>query len=219
MKSKINALINGIGDWLFPPKCPFCTAVGDTDEICHQCKNTLPWESQPTFTLGKLSCAASLSYENLVRESIHRFKFQGCRYLAKPFGQLMAQTAVAAYPDGFDVVTWAPVSKKRLRHRGYDQSHLLAQEMCKLWDTTPQRLIHKHTHTVAQSRLNDTAARRGNVIGVYEAADTSAVAGKRVLLVDDIATTGATLQECARVLELAGAREVLCVVFAKTQKK
>lgn len=218
-QSKVKQLLIAIGDWLFPPKCPFCQMVQDGYGICPLCQKTLPWESQPLQTMGKLPCAASLRYEGLVRESIHRFKFHGARYLAKPMGELMAQTVVEAYPDGFDVVTWAPVSNKRHHDRGYDQSHLLAKEMCAVWDTVPQKLLHKHTHTPAQSGLTDGAARRGNVLGVYGLCKDVDVTGKRVLLVDDIATTGSTLAECARVLEVAGAKEVMCIALAKTHKE
>ncbi|WP_409967873.1 ComF family protein [Bengtsoniella intestinalis] len=216
---KLTLLWTAMVDWLFPPKCPFCQQVQEAQGVCPVCQKTLPWEPQPLQTMGKLSCASALRYEGLVRESVHRLKFRGARYLAKPMGALMAQTVVESYPDGFDVVSWAPVSNKRRRHRGYDQGQLLAKEMCALWDVVPQKLLQKHTHTPAQSGITDSAARRGNVLGVYGLCKDINVAGKRILLVDDVATTGSTLQECARVLEEAGAKQVLCITLAKTHKR
>lgn len=215
----VNLVIEAVALWLFPPKCPFCQKVLDAPGLCPTCEKHLPWEDKGLQPLGKLSCAAPLAYDGLVRESLHRFKFYGARYLATPFAQLMAHCAAEAYPDGFDLVSWAPVSKKRRRKRGYDQSYLLAKELCALWDTVPQSTLYKHTDTVAQSSLDDHAARRGNVLGVYEALADTHVEGKRILLVDDIVTTGSTIGECARVLELAGAKEVVCIVLARTHKK
>ncbi len=219
MMTLLKSIAQRMDWWLFPPKCPFCQQVLEAPGLCPSCKVSLPWEEVVRQDLGKLPCAAVFRYEGLVRESLHRFKFQGARYLDKPMGKLMAQCVVEAYPDGFDVVTWAPVSKKRRRKRGYDQSYLLAKALCAQWDTVPQSLLRKHTHTAAQSSLADAAGRRGNVLGVYEAVEGVSMAGKRVLLVDDIATTGSTLGECARTLELAGAKEVLCIVLAKTHGK
>lgn len=110
-----------------------------------------------------------------------------------------------------------PVSRKRLRKRGYDQAELLARTACRLWDTEPVRLLNKTADNPAQSGISDAAARRANVLGVYETCGDPA--GKRVLLIDDICTTGATLSECARVLKDAGAESVVCAAVAKTREK
>jgi predicted amidophosphoribosyltransferase len=85
-----------------------------------------------------------------------------------------------------------------------------------MWDTTPVRLLNKTVNNPAQSGLNDAAARRANVQGVYQPADPAATKCKRILLIDDICTTGATLSECARVLREAGAEEVVCATVALT---
>ena len=92
----------------------------------------------------------------------------------------------------------------------------MTRSACRLWDTKPVRLLKKTTDNPAQSGIHDAAARRANVLGVYEA--VGGVAGKRILLVDDVCTTGATLTECIRVLEDAGAAEVACVVIARTRQ-
>ena len=211
-------MISALLDWIFPPKCPFCNNVFESSVICPQCLKDLPWipTAQVVLTIDSLLCASPLWYEEPVRSSIHRFKFKGGRFLAPQFATLMAECAAAEFSGAFDTVTWAPVSRKRLRKRGYDQSELLANEMCKLWSTTPQRLLVKHTHTRAQSSLADGAARHGNVAGVYRIAPNAQVLGQRILLVDDICTTGSTLNECARILLLGGAKEVMCVTLAKT---
>ena len=116
-------------------------------------------------------------------------------------------------------MTWVPVSKKRLRQRGYDQAELLARMACHLWDTKPERLLTKIVENPAQSTLTEPAARRANVLGVYELVRGAEVCGKRILLIDDICTTGATLAECARVLQFAGAESVVCCTVAHAREQ
>lgn len=207
-------------DLLFPPKCPFCGRVWEHGGICPQCEKALPWtaENDDCWDFpGGLRCAAPLWYEDLAREGILRFKFQGASASAESLGELLARCAAEQFSGEFDTVAWVPVSKKRLRKRGYDQAELLARAACRLWDTEPARLLNKPVDNPAQSGISDVAARRANVLGVYEPCGDAA--GKRVLLIDDICTTGATLSECARVLKDTGVESVVSVTVAKTREK
>ena len=111
-----------------------------------------------------------------------------------------------------------PVSRQRLRKRGYDQARYLCASLCVDWHTEPQETLRKVRDNPAQSGLEDAAARRANVLGVYEAVKPEKIAGKRFLLVDDICTTGSTLGECVRVLKAAGAAEVVCLTLAVTRE-
>lgn len=202
-------------DFLFPQKCPFCGKVLDIPGICPKCQKNLPWTEGDDGLRegpGGLRCAAPLWYEGAVRESILRFKFQGVSSAAEPLGALIAQCAAERFSGEFDVVSWVPVSRKRLRQRGYDQAELLARAACRLWDTVPEGLLTKIVDNPAQSGIQDAAARRANVLGVYETA--TEVRGRRVLLIDDICTTGSTLSECVRVLRDAGAEDVPCAAVA-----
>ena len=153
-----------------------------------------------------------------MREAILAFKFKGKLEALDCFGSLMAQTAAEAFSGEFDAVTWAPVSRKRLRQRGYDQARLLCASLCVDWHVEPQETLRKVRDNPAQSGLEDAAARRANVLGVYEAVRPADIAGKRFLLVDDILTTGATLGECVRVLKAAGAADVVCLTLAATRE-
>ena len=209
-------------DLLFPPRCPFCGALTEKGEdICARCRAKLPWiEGKHSLReLGRFPCAAPLWYEDLVRQGMLRLKFHGGAWAARALGALVAQCAAEHFGGEFDIVTWVPVSAKRLRKRGYDQSRLLAQSACRLWDTKPQALLRKLSDNPPQSSLADEAARRANVLGMYTVTNPAAVAGKRILLIDDICTTGATLRECARVLESAGAQSVVCATVAMTPLK
>ena len=205
---------------LFPPKCPFCGKIQETTGICPNCEKDLPWIPGAEALRegpGGLRCAGAVWYEKAVRDALLRLKFQGASEIAEPLGELVARCAAEQFGGEFDTVTWVPVSRKRLRRRGYDQAELLARSACRLWETEPVRLLEKTADNPAQSGIRDAAARRANVLGVYEAVGD--VTGKRVLLIDDICTSGATLTECVRVLENAGAERVVCVAAALARKE
>ena len=209
-------LLDRILDLLFPPKCPFCYKVQEREGVCSACRASLPYREVPLWKgPDGLRCAAPLRYEGVVREAMLRMKFRGAQGAASPMGEMIAQCAAEEFGGEFDIVTWVPVSRKRLRKRGFDQSELLCRAACRVWEISPERLLHKIMDTPPQSGLKDAAARRANVLGVYEAADPTVIRGRRVLLVDDICTTGATLAECVRVLRHAGAEDVVCVVLAR----
>lgn len=122
------------------------------------------------------------------------------------------------YSGEFDTVTWVPVSRKRLRQRGFDQSRLLAASLCVDWHVAPVETLRKAVDNPAQSGLTDAEHRRANVLGVYEALPEN-VRDKRLLLIDDIVTTGSTLTECVRVLREAGAADVVCLTLARTEEE
>lgn len=202
-------------DLLFPPKCPFCRKVQDAPGMCPACETSLPWtdEAHSLRTLrGGLLCAAPLWYEDSVREAILRFKFHGGVSAAGPLGELIAQAAAERLSGEFDAVTWVPVSAKRLRQRGYDQALLLAENACKLWGVEPERLLRKIRDNPAQSSLDSAEDRWKNTEGVYEAQGEPA--GKRILLIDDVCSTGSTLVSSAGVLLEAGAAGVVCTAAA-----
>lgn len=215
MKRLVTALL----DLLFPQKCPFCGKLTEGTAVCGTCRQALPWTVGGDILWegpGGVRCAAPLWYQDKVREGLLRFKFQGGSAAAEPLGELVAQCAAEELSGAFDTVTWVPVSRKRLRERGYDQAELLARAACRLWDTEPVRLLKKTVHTPAQSGLEEATARRANVLGAYEVCCGAAVRDRQILLVDDICTTGATLAECVRVLKDAGAGAVVCAAVART---
>ena len=202
-------------DLLFPPKCPFCRKVLDTPGVCPDCLKTLPWidDAHAVRELEPgLLCAAPLWYTGSVREGLRRFKFHNAVGAAGPMGGLLAQCAAEHFSGRFDTVTWAPVSARRLRRRGYDQARLLAEHACALWGVKPVCLLRKIRDNPAQSSLDSAGLRWRNTRRVYRPAGDCE--GRRILLIDDICTTGATLSACAGVLRAAGAAEVVCAAVA-----
>jgi len=200
-------------DLFFPPKCAVC-GRGGVHGVCEKCEKSLPRAEKPLREGAFGKCAVPLRYEGAVREALLRFKFRGAQSAAEGFGQLLAQCAAEELSGEFDAVTWVPVSKKRLAERGYDQSYLLAKACAKAWGIEPAAMLEKIRDNPPQSGLG-AAERRGNVVGVYRARNGNMIRNTRILLIDDILTTGSTLSECARVLRDAGAAGVVCACAAE----
>lgn len=208
-------------DLLFPRKCPFCRGLLAEPEspVCPGCQPKLPWltgrgrERRVDFTAG---CLSPLAYRDGVPEAVRRYKFGGVRACCAPFALLMAQCA-ADHALEVDCITWVPLSAKRLRRRGYDQSELLAQGVGERLSLPVQPILQKLRDTQAQSDLETEGARRANALGAYAVLPGAGVEGKRILLVDDVVTSGATLSECARMLCQAGAAQVWALTLAQAR--
>ena len=202
---------------LFPPKCVLCASVLEKNELdlCHNCRCDAPECAGTHKNFSFLdSWVAVWYYKGYIRKSIHRFKFRNARHYAAAYGRMLAMRIAAEYPDGFDVLTWVPISAMRRFTRGYDQVELLANAVGRELGMTPLATLKKIRHNRPQSGITGHAKRRANVLGAYAPVCPQQVQGKRVLLLDDVITTGATAGECARVLLTAGAKEVHCGCIA-----
>lgn len=214
-------LLQGILDLRFPPKCVFCRDIllQRRAHFCAACGDSLPFCSDETASQSGdfyVSCVTPLFYEAQVKDSVHRYKFQHARGYRRTYAALMAACIEEQITQPFDFITWAPVSKKRLRKRGYDQAEILAKELASYLGKPCMRTLRKVRNAPPQSSLEGGRdARRANIAGAYEVLNPALVAGKRVLLVDDVLTTGSTLSECSRMLLLAGADEIFCAALAR----
>ena len=152
-----------------------------------------------------------------LREVIHRFKYGRQASLGQPLGQLMAQTCQSWFrASALDLIIPVPLHPRRLRWRGFNQSVLLGREVGRAWEIPldPFILMRK-TETAPQSTLN-LKERQPNVRGAFSIARRRTVDQLRLLLVDDVYTSGATVKECSRVLVHSGAREVQVLTLART---
>lgn len=214
-------LVDALLDLLFPPKCPFCGTLLERGELfCTHCQESLPWlegseaEQKPEFLA---LCVSALRYQEQVRSSIHRYKFGAVSSYAPCYGLLVSQCVRDHLAGRYDLISWPPLSDKRRRERGYDQARLLAEHTAKCLGAKAVSTLRKVRDTPAQSSLQGAEARRANILGAYTCPVPELVRGKRILLIDDVVTTGATLSECARVLRTAGAAEVVCATLARAR--
>lgn len=206
-------LFSSLLHFVYPNRCLLCherLPAERKESICTACAREffaagpLPLRRTPEES----SCGwAAAEYSPAVRRLIGRFKFNGRYSLARPMASLMLlslRRGPLAPPIGYDAVSWIPVSPLRLWTRGYDQSRLLAREFARMLGLPLLRTLRKHRHNRKQSTL-DAEARMKNVSGVYTLHRRADVRGKRILLLDDIFTTGATMREALAVLQNAGA--------------
>ena len=210
--------LRSLASLLFPPHCAFCGKVG-VQGVCPKCEKLLPYCKTPLHERAEIgACLAPLRYEGIVREALLNYKFHAGQSRCTGFGDVLAQAAAEHFGGQFDLVTYVPVSKKRKQERGYDQSYLLARETCRHWSVAPETLLQKTKDNAAQSSLSSREERQKNVSGVYAAVNEEKIKGARILLIDDILTTGATLREAARVLRAAGAESVICATLASADE-
>lgn len=214
-------MIRQLFNLLFPPKCVLCNKLLSKEEtdFCHTCRKDSPDFSKSKRKIPFVAQWTGIwYYKDAVRSSIHRFKFSNARRYAVPYAQRLALRLQQEEMDEFDLLSWIPVSPVRKRERGYDQSQLLAQALGKELGISCTQLLCKTRNTPPQSGFSDAAKRRANVQGAYQVRNPQQIRGKRILLLDDVLTTGATSSECAKTLMIAGAKEVKLATVAVADK-
>ena len=216
-------LIERILGTVFPPKCVLCGKVLHEQEtdFCSGC-----WVDAPVCPVDHRKKLPFLDswlgvwyYEGSVRQSLLRYKFHGVRSYADAYGRALAMKLLQTHPEGFDVLTWVPISSLRKFKRGYDQVELLAAVVARELEMQAAPLLKKVRHNRPQSGIIGDAQRRANVLGAYRVTDPKLLKDKKILLLDDIITTGATVSECARILLTAGVKEVHCGAVAIARRK
>jgi ComF family protein len=151
-------------------------------------------------------------YEGALRRAIHLLKYERMTPLTRPLGERLA--LAAAELTGFDAIVPAPLHWRRRWDRGFNQADLLAREVSRRTGIPIDRRLLRTRSTPPQAGLS-AAERRRNVQGAFAAAGKSAIRGKRLIIIDDVMTTGATLEACARVLKRAGASQVAVLTLAR----
>jgi competence protein ComFC len=197
-----------------PPFCERCGVPISSDRmVCLSCELSEPpfvW----TYALGK--------YDGSLRRAIHRMKFDRKSALAKPLGNLLADSLNAlpsflfSQSPAFDCVVPVPLHLSRLKKRGFNQSERLAGVVAQKrgWQLDTHNL-RRTQFTRPQASVTDRSERLANIAGAFEAADPVGFQGRSVLLVDDVLTTLGTARECARVLKNAGAKRVCVAALAR----
>ena len=213
-------VIDWLLDLIYPPRCAFCRRLlsGREKGVCRFCRPKLPYvpaDGQVQHFRNVDKCLSPLYYHGNVKDSLHRYKFGGATAYADIYSEFIVK-CIDENQISCDSITWVPLSRRRLRKRGYDQAELLAKLIAKHLGQRPVRLLKKLRDTPPQSQTGSAEKRRANIVGAYVCLRPERVQGKRILLVDDIVTTGATLSEAAKVLKKAGAKEVICATLARS---
>ncbi len=238
IQEQVSGLVKASLDLLFPPRCGGCGRSGSllceeclaaftplTGPLCEVCGEMvsapgLCWRctaERPRFDY----VASAFVYEGALRHTIHALKYRGQKALAGPLAEALA--AHVNSPDGragtAPILCPVPMHPDRLHERGYNHAGLLADRLAVLWglERLPDEALRRTRHTPRQVG-QDYQARRENVLGAFEATP-ALVAGRSVLLVDDVCTTGATLNACAVALLQASAAAAACVTVARAQTR
>ena len=221
--------------FLFPKRCRYCTCViKHNEEICRKCEDNLHEISgEICFKCGcsKEDCvcknhksyyeaiSAPFYYDGTASNSIKLLKFRKRTEVSDVLAEEMAKCYVNNLSEySVDLVTFVPMHKKKQKDRGFNQSELLTRKMCDILNLPCQELLVKTDETEDQHFLDENL-RKGNLLGIFSTVDEIDILDKRILLCDDIKTTGATLDECAKTLLIAGASDVICLTCAITKKK
>ena len=190
-----------------PPICPRCGDTTVADEVCPRCRKS-PWQVE--------SIRSVVYFEGVLREAIHALKYRGRTVLAEPLGDLMADYWLH-HGEPVDVVVPVPLHPTRLRERGYNQAGLLACHMVRrVGVAVNDCVLMRHRATRPQVEL-DPSQRKENVHAAFSCS-SGALAGTSVLLVDDVCTTGATLESCAAALREGGVRSVYALTLARPRQ-
>ena len=200
-----------------PERCPYCQRVIKTFcPCCSKCEARLPDETLVTYIDTKVSVFSAVPYEGNYAEAIKRIKFRGRKRYVFQIAPVIYKAATRKIRfASFDLITFVPFHPLDYKSRRYNQSELIAEELSGLSELSCLPVLAKKKQTKRQHTLT-LKERETNLINVFKVSDKKLIKGKRILLVDDIVTSGNTLKECSRTLLKAGAEEVMCITFAKT---
>jgi len=200
-------IIENILNLIYPPTCGICGKF-NSKSLCNKCKTKLEKEFifkednyQEDISKNFIEHYYFFKYENLIRSQILAIKFQEKPYIYKTIAYFIKKMQKSFEKlKKYDIIIIVPISKQRKRDRGYNQSELLAREISKILEVPiARKILYKTKNTVPQSSLNKKQ-REENAKGVYKANNISKIKNKKILLIDDIYTTGNTVNECANIL-------------------
>lgn len=231
---KLTKLKNEFLSLLFPAKCACCQKIIlPSEEICAYCKEKLEFIEEKRCLkcgMGENFCecrfkifrfdgiVAPFYNTGVVQKGIYNAKFRGHISAHDFFIKQMCNTADKYFSDvSFDAVTFVPPSKKRILEHGYNQSEILARGVARHLKVPVLSLLKRVGKSKTQHEIGKFKERFENVRGIYSTRQSEAF--KNVLLIDDIKTTGATLNECARCLKLSGVQNVYCLTAAVTKPR
>lgn len=225
VKNNIQSKKEKILDFIYPQVCGICGKL-DRNWLCPKCRMVIEEHKQigidlPKESHGEFQEFISLfSYEGIIRDLLIQYKFQEKPYLAKTLGNfLISQEPIKEKIQAYDILMPVPISHKRKKERGYNQSLLLAKEI----QVSTKQVINtqslvKIQNITEQSKLTKEE-RKQNIQGVYQLKHESMIKEKSVLIIDDIYTTGSTIKECCKTIAKGKPSKIGILVMAKDELK
>lgn len=220
-------MLEKILEYIYPPTCGVCGKICK-EYICNKCRIKLrkyEIKNNHVIKIGnkekhfdELLCI--FKYEDIIRDIIIKYKFQNKPYLYKTFSKIILKNKkTCGFLEKYDIIIPVPISRKRKHERGYNQTQLIAKEIAKILNIKlGNNILIKERDTKAQSELSKKE-RAINIKDVFKITDYKTIKNMKILIFDDIYTTGSTANECARVLKEAGAQKVGVLTIAKDYKK
>lgn len=216
----IGTIAKTLVELVYPRHCPSCgMSIGNTGNagICPSCSGTIRYNLGRSCASRNFSAAWSAClYEGAVKELIHAFKYNG-RMSAVPVLAGLMTDFIKRYPaviEGVDMIASVPMRRTDKIRRGFNQAEILARNISKKFGIPYCAVLKKAAVTRHQNELS-RAERLHNLAGVFSIPNPASVRAANILLIDDVMTTGATLNECAKALCDSGAKRVTCFTLAK----
>jgi ComF family protein len=219
---RITAFLLALRDFAFPPVCVGCNEQETGGGlVCESCLARLEQHALPIAATGRdaLSHVRSLGpYAPPFSTLVHELKYRNRRSLAAVLGESLAGLLMSdGVLRGADVLAPIPLHPARLRERGYNQSQLLAEQVARPTRRDWADVLRRVKNTRAQVKIEDSDARRKNLEGAFALRPGTSVVDRKVILIDDVSTTGATLDSAAKTLQAAGAFRVYALVVARAK--
>ena len=205
--------------FFFPERCPYCNKVVEPEEYaCENCRKMLRDKHQAIKSGARgYRCVSSFIYDGRVRRILLRIKFHERTQFLPQLAVILAQDIRNTYPDiAFDCITAVPMHKRDLHKRGFNQSEILARSLGELLELPYLETLTKIKRTKQQHRLK-FAERKKNLNGAFAVIDKELVRGKRILVIDDIITSGCTLGNCCKTLNKAKPELLCCATIASAR--
>jgi len=205
--------------WFFPRRCVWCMGVTEPEHmLCADCQTMQAQRFAPELMqCSQIPLVCVFTYHSRARRILLNVKFHGGRKNIHSIGFAMADALrEAALADETWLFCAVPMTQRQLKIRAFNQSELLAKTAARWFDAPYAQLLRKTRETQTQHDL-PAPERAGNVANAYAVAQPGLVKNKKIVLCDDICTTGATMQECARALQDAGAQQVICLCYLRTE--
>lgn len=210
----MESLLNWITDIVFPPRCAVCHALGA--DLCQLCLKKLKPRTGPQGWI-----VAGSAMEGIVEPLVYALKYKGMYRIATPLGDWLAgavglRSDTATMFGDNPLIVPVPLHARRLRERGYNQATLLARRLAVIaaMPLDEQALVRMRA-TGSQVETRSREERLENMQYAFNAPHPEHIAGRDIVLVDDVCTTGATLNDCARALRVAGAASIHAIVLAR----